>query len=93
MAETIYGYHGVILEVDLSAKKISRIPLAAKDARSFIGGRGLGMKPGVGMTRSTLAPGTVGRGGNDTPTAYAESDGASAQVGAVRRMPLENLLR
>ena len=44
MSEKIHGYHGVILEVDLSAKKISRIPLAAKDARSFIGGRGLGMK-------------------------------------------------
>jgi aldehyde:ferredoxin oxidoreductase len=44
MADKIFGYHGVILEADLTQKKISRIPLAQDDARNFIGGRGLGMK-------------------------------------------------
>lgn len=44
MAETIYGYHGVILEVDLTNKKTNRIRLSKEDARNFIGGRGLGMK-------------------------------------------------
>lgn len=44
MAERIYGYNGVILEVDLTAQKASRIPLSRDDARNFIGGRGLGMK-------------------------------------------------
>jgi len=38
------GYHGVLLEVDLTAGKAARIPLSAEDARRFIGGRGLGMK-------------------------------------------------
>jgi aldehyde:ferredoxin oxidoreductase len=44
MADKIYGYHGVVLEADLTQKKIRRIPLAKEDARDFIGGRGLGMK-------------------------------------------------
>ncbi len=44
MAETIYGYHGVVLEVDLTNKRTGRIPLTKEDARNFIGGRGLGMK-------------------------------------------------
>ena len=56
MSEKIHGYHGVILEADLSNRKINKIPLAEEDARDFIGGRGLGMKlladrlktPGVG---------------------------------------------
>ena len=44
MADTIYGYNGVILEADLTNRKITKIPLAKEDARDFIGGRGLGMK-------------------------------------------------
>ena len=44
MADIIHGYHGVILDVDLSTKKVSKISLTKEDARNFIGGRGLGMK-------------------------------------------------
>jgi len=44
MAEKIYGYHGLILEVNLANRKASKIPLSKDDARNFIGGRGLGMK-------------------------------------------------
>ena len=44
MAETISGYHGVILEVDLTNNKTRRIPLSKEEVRNFIGGRGLGMK-------------------------------------------------
>ncbi len=38
------GYHGALLEVDLTSGKASKIPLSPEDARRYIGGRGLGMK-------------------------------------------------
>jgi aldehyde:ferredoxin oxidoreductase len=38
------GYHGALLEVDLSGRKASKVPLSPEDARLYIGGRGLGMK-------------------------------------------------
>ncbi len=38
------GYHGVILDVDLSSGKIEKVALAAEDLDKFVGGRGLGMK-------------------------------------------------
>ncbi len=44
MAERIPGYNGVVLEVDLTTRRVAKIPLAREDAHHFIGGRGLGMK-------------------------------------------------
>lgn len=38
------GYHGVILNVDLSTGKIQKLALAPEDLDKFVGGRGLGMK-------------------------------------------------
>ncbi len=38
------GYTGKILEVDLTARKIKKTSLDAKEAQMFIGGRGLGAK-------------------------------------------------
>jgi aldehyde:ferredoxin oxidoreductase len=38
------GYHGVILNIDLSSGKIEKVALAAEDLDKFVGGRGLGMK-------------------------------------------------
>jgi len=40
----IPGYHGIVLEVDLSSGKVERVPLSSEDLAKFIGGRGLGMK-------------------------------------------------
>jgi len=42
--EKMHGYHGVILEVDLSSGSIDRRGIDPSDVRDFIGGRGLGMK-------------------------------------------------
>jgi aldehyde:ferredoxin oxidoreductase len=44
MAAKIHGYHGVILEVDLTTGKIEERPVPAEDYERFVGGRGLGMK-------------------------------------------------
>jgi aldehyde:ferredoxin oxidoreductase len=41
---TPYGYYGVILDVDLSTRKIQKTPVPPADLANFIGGRGLGMK-------------------------------------------------
>jgi aldehyde:ferredoxin oxidoreductase len=38
------GYHGVILDIDLSSGKIEKVAIAPEDLESFVGGRGLGMK-------------------------------------------------
>ncbi|MGD0626062.1 MAG: aldehyde ferredoxin oxidoreductase N-terminal domain-containing protein [Thermodesulfobacteriota bacterium] len=38
------GYAGNVLEVDLTARKITKKPLDMKEAQMFIGGRGLGSK-------------------------------------------------
>jgi aldehyde:ferredoxin oxidoreductase len=38
------GYHGVILDIDLSSGKIEKVALAPEDLDKFVGGRGLGMK-------------------------------------------------
>ncbi|MCX5905897.1 MAG: aldehyde ferredoxin oxidoreductase family protein [Deltaproteobacteria bacterium] len=38
------GYHGVILDIDLSSGKIEKIAIAPEDLDKFVGGRGLGMK-------------------------------------------------
>lgn len=49
------GYHGVLLDVDLSSGKIDKRALDLEDLRKYIGGRGLGMKllwdvlPGPGV--------------------------------------------
>ena len=49
------GYHGVILDVDLSSGQISKKEVAPEDYRDFVGGRGLGAKllwdalPGPGV--------------------------------------------
>jgi len=42
--EKLFGYHGVILEIDLTSGKIDKKPLSPEDVRKFVGGRGLGMK-------------------------------------------------
>ena len=38
------GYHGILLEVDLSSGKVEKVPLSSEDLVKFIGGRGLGIK-------------------------------------------------
>lgn len=38
------GYHGIILDIDLSSGKIEKVPLSPDDLHKFAGGRGLGMK-------------------------------------------------
>lgn len=38
------GYHGVILDVDLSSGKIEKRAIPPEDLAKFVGGRGLGMK-------------------------------------------------
>ncbi|ACH37343.1 aldehyde:ferredoxin oxidoreductase, tungsten-containing [Citrifermentans bemidjiense Bem] len=38
------GYHGKILNIDLSTGKIETVPVPAEDFDKFVGGQGLGMK-------------------------------------------------
>ncbi len=38
------GYHGVILDIDLSSGKIEKAAVTPEDLEKFVGGRGLGMK-------------------------------------------------
>jgi len=38
------GYHGAILDIDLSSGKIEKTAPAPEDLDKFVGGRGLGMK-------------------------------------------------
>jgi len=51
----VNGYHGVILDLDLSGGQISKKEVAPEDYRDFVGGRGLGAKllwdalPGPGV--------------------------------------------
>ena len=42
--KNLSGYHGVILDVDLSSGKIDKKGIDPKDLQDYIGGRGLGMK-------------------------------------------------
>jgi aldehyde:ferredoxin oxidoreductase len=42
--EKLHGYHGVLLDVDLSGGRARKREIDPKDLRDFIGGRGLGMK-------------------------------------------------
>jgi len=44
MTDTLHGYHGVLLDVNLSSGEIKRISLPPEDAHGFLGGRGLGVK-------------------------------------------------
>ncbi len=44
MKNAPHGYYGVILEVDLSTRKIRKMPVDHSDLANFIGGRGLGIK-------------------------------------------------
>ena len=44
MTTEINGYNGVILEIDLTAKKIEKKAVDPNDLKNFIGGRGLGIK-------------------------------------------------
>jgi aldehyde:ferredoxin oxidoreductase len=44
MTTQLPGYHGIILEVDLSSRSIQKTAMDPKDYQRFIGGRGLGMK-------------------------------------------------
>lgn len=44
MGNQIFGYHGMLLEVDLSKGKTNPLPLSPEDAFNFVGGRGLGIK-------------------------------------------------
>ena len=43
-AEKIYGQYGVILDIDLTSRKIRRTGISKDDLKHFLGGRGLGMK-------------------------------------------------
>jgi len=38
------GYHGVLLDINLTTGSVKKVPIPQEDTRSFIGGRGLGMK-------------------------------------------------
>ncbi|MCK4664428.1 MAG: aldehyde ferredoxin oxidoreductase family protein [Bacteroidales bacterium] len=44
MENSIYGYDGIILDIDLSTGTIERKTIPKDDIKKFIGGRGLGMK-------------------------------------------------
>lgn len=44
MSDKLHGYHGVLLDINLTTGKIERTPLQDEDARLFVGGRGLGAK-------------------------------------------------
>jgi aldehyde:ferredoxin oxidoreductase len=44
MSKERYGYHGVLLEIDLGSGKAERKPIPVEDTANFVGGRGLGMK-------------------------------------------------
>jgi aldehyde:ferredoxin oxidoreductase len=44
MTDTISGYNGIILDVDLSSGKIEKKAINSDDLKNFIGGRGLGVK-------------------------------------------------
>jgi len=44
MTERIYGYNGIILDVDLSSGKIEKKAISPFDLKNFVGGRGLGIK-------------------------------------------------
>jgi len=44
MSRQGHGYHGVILDIDLTTGKIDRKPIPLEDTAKFVGGRGLGMK-------------------------------------------------
>jgi len=44
MTEKIYGYNGIILDVDLSLGKIEKKAINPHDLMSYVGGRGLGIK-------------------------------------------------
>jgi aldehyde:ferredoxin oxidoreductase len=44
MAKKTYGYHGVILEVNLSTGKMEKKAINSNDLANYVGGRGLGMK-------------------------------------------------
>ncbi len=44
MNKRLAGFHGVVLEVDLSSGQSRRVEVPAEDYRRFVGGRGLGIK-------------------------------------------------
>jgi len=44
MSNNRHGYHGIILDIDLSTGKIENKPIPKEDTANFVGGRGLGMK-------------------------------------------------
>jgi aldehyde:ferredoxin oxidoreductase len=44
MTDTINGYNGIILDVDLSSGKIEKKAINSEDLKNFVGGRGLGVK-------------------------------------------------
>lgn len=60
--EESYGYAGAILEIDLSNRKINKIPLDEKIARDFVGGVGISTKlfyDRIDPAVDPLAPGNV----------------------------------
>ena len=38
------GYHGMLLNVDLSTGKVAKVAITPEDLGRFVGGQGLGMK-------------------------------------------------
>ncbi|MCP3925441.1 MAG: aldehyde ferredoxin oxidoreductase family protein [Desulfobacterales bacterium] len=56
MKDNFFGYHKVLLDINLTTKEIKTVPIPREDIENFLGGRGLGMKliwdrlkkPGIG---------------------------------------------
>jgi len=44
MSDEISGYHGAVLEVDLTSGTMEKKPVSTEDTVNYVGGRGLGMK-------------------------------------------------
>ena len=44
MNEQLYGYHNVLLDINLTTGDIRKTPIPRKDRELYLGGRGLGMK-------------------------------------------------
>ncbi len=42
--DNIFGQYGVVLDIDLNTKKISKTKISKEDLKNYLGGRGLGMK-------------------------------------------------
>lgn len=78
-----HGYTGRILAVDLTGRSFQITPLAEKDARAFIGGRGLAV-----WLFTRLAPPGVGACAPEAPLVLATGPLAGTAVPAAARVTL-----